>query len=589
MDQDPTPLPLLAYDTETTGLRLHYGDRMFAFSTCAPDGTTEIRRKDRKAVEFFPSLRRAWDGEHNVVMHHAKFDIKATRNEGIEIPDGFPFEDTMLMAAVLFSHLPRGLKDLAYILLGYPQDDERSILKASGPNQDFSRVPHNMMEEYQRHDAERTMLLCLKMLPKIRENIVFSEIYEIEKALVWTTLRMEDRGLLLNERYAKSLVEDLTEKRESCLSDLPFGFNPASAKDVTNLLYHELNLPILKRTPSGNPATDKVTLFELDERFPDCKALERIVAYRAYDHGIAIISSYLGFQDRDHVVHPNINTVGAHTGRESCSEPNLQNVQSEGRLLNRYPVPARRCFMPRPGHVNFHIDYSGIEMRLIIHESRDPEMVRIMKSDKPDPHSVAASVFFRAHDRWAKADPVEKKMLRSAAKNGQFCIAYGGGAPKLARTLNIPVEEAQTALGYYRERFPGIFSLNKQLASKARRAGFIETTFGHRITVDPQKAYTATNFIIQGTAAGILKRAQVRVDRLLQKDLGGKWQILLPVHDEIIIECPRSMLPDSKRILRMIREEMIGFPQFSVPLEVEVEVSTASWADLEEVNINDDK
>lgn len=582
---------LLAYDTETTGLCPYLGDRMFAYSTCDLDGDVVVRRRDASPTTFRSKLRKLWSSGYIMVMHNAKFDMEMTLQEDVDISSDYPFEDTMLMAAVLYSHMPKDLKNLAYTLLGYNgyvdgMDIDAAVVKAAGPAKAYDSVPKTLLDIYQRMDAERTMLLCAHMLPKVREDATFFEIYEMEKRVVRVTMEMEKRGLLLNAARTKKILAELSEKRAHALSILPGNVNPMKPGDVIGLLFHDIGLPVRSLTrKKGIPSTDHTALLNLYSDYPECKELEAIVRFRSFDHGISIINSYLGLRDVSDVLHPSINTVGAHTGRESCSSPNLQNVQkADG--SEEFSIPARRCFRPRPGYVNFHTDFAGIEARLAIHYSRDPAMLEIMRGCKPDPHSAAAELFYAEDGMWENADAKERKRLRNLSKNGQFCIIYGGGAPNLARVLGLSLDAAQRAKARYGRAFPGMLDLNRRIARQARMDGFILTEFGNKIRVDAQKAYVAVNYLIQGTAAGILKRAQIRVADFLKKRTHDSWKLLLPIHDELIIECPRRYLSRSRGILRKIREMMTDFPQFSVPMDIEVKCSTHSWADMEEVNLD---
>jgi len=345
-----------------------------------------------------------------------------------------------------------------------------------------------------------------------------------------------------------------------------------------------LKLPIIKTTKTGMPSTQKnEVLLELRERTKH-PAIETILKFRSFSRGASTIKSYLDLADADGLLHPDINTCAAKTGRESCSRPNLENVSKSAVLLNPYPIPARKIFIPRPGHVLFFIDYAGIEMRLLIYYSREQRLIDLLNVGG-NPHELAAEIFFG--DKYRSASARRKKVLYGASKNANFAIPYGASAEKVAEALGIPGDEGRKRLEYYRRELPGLVSLTPKISARVKSEGFVETAFGRILKVPRNKAYIGTNYLIQGTAAGILKRAQPRVHRYLEKATGGDARILLPIHDEIIIEYPRSMLKDAKEVLCGVREVMIDFEQFDIPLDVDVEMGTFDWEHKETFKIGD--
>lgn len=573
----------IAYDTETTALSRWKGS-MFAYSTCSSQGVIGVRRLDGSALRINQSrriLEELWADQTTAkVMHNAKFDLGHTeRYLGKRLRNN-PIHDTMLMSHILQNHHHgHALKDLAWELAGVPKDDEAAIKVFTRGGGSYQAVPEHLMTEYQKRDAERCMLLFLFFWPQIKENKDYLDCYQNEVALLGTTLDMEDRGVMVAPDRCKKLIAKLERDLQGTLrrfNELTGDtFLPSQPEHLSRFLYQTLKLPILGETKTGRPSTSKETLAELRKQHPH-EALDLIAQYRSWTRGISMLTSYLDMADEEFVIHPNIKTCQAITGRESCSEPNLQNVEKSEALLNPYPVPAREVFRPRPGYVNFHIDYSGIEMRLLIHYSGDQILVDIAKADG-DVHLPAAKIFFGR--RFEEADPAGKKVLRSASKNANFAIAYGAQPAKVATTLGLSPGEGVARFNEYRKTFPKLCSLMRTITRQVMDNGRVITAFGRSIHVPKEMAYIGTNYLIQSTAAEILKRGQVRVHEFLQKETGGDLKILLPIHDELIIECPRKRLKDAKEIITKVSELMVSFPgRFRVPLGVEVQVATVDWA-----------
>lgn len=584
-------MPLLALDTETTGLDLYLQDRMFSYSTCDTSGETGVYRLDGSPVRRHMSkwhleevMQGASEGRMTLTLHNAKFDLTAIeRYLGRHIAEGLAFHDTRLMSHLLQSdHPTQGLKDLAWELARIPRRDAQAVRRWSSEGGDFSRVPEHLMDEYQRLDAYRTILLHLFFFPKIRENPRFVEIYRMERDLIPVTMRMEERGLMIDRRRCEGLIvglqRSLEEVRAEVTKQTGRRLNLSRVEDLVWFLYEFGRIPVGTRTATGKPSTAKEILLELHNSLSGTRRdeiIRTVIKHRAYVRGVAILRGYLRFADGDDVIHPNVKTCGARTGRESCSRPNLQNVEKTETLLNLYPVPARQVFRPRPGCVNVHIDYSGIEMRLLVHYAQPPSLVEILRHGG-DVHEPAALLFWG--DEYRNAEGVRRKSLRNASKNANFALPYGSGADTLARTLGVTLDRAQGLYQDYKARFPELIGLTPKIVEMVRGTGFVEDVFGRRIRVPRDEAYVGTNYLIQGTASGIIKRAQVRLSRLLAQGTSGEVRLLLPVHDELVIEVPRKRLKDFQGLLPGIRREMIDFPQFSVPLDIEADCVTVNWS-----------
>lgn len=590
----------LAYDTECSGLRVNgpAEELPFGYSTGTMDGETAWHRfgtvaKRRSAAERenLAGLDRLWTpgSDFLPVMHNAKFDLGMTAKI-LKRDDGIldrPFHDTFIMSALVQSdHPSHALKELAWEIGGISTEDEKALKPYVSGGRSYELVPDHKMRVYGKQDAYRTMFLYQFFRPKLEADAKRWALYEMEKRLILVTMSMERRGVQLNvpaaERYIAKLEADVEEVLRELEGRCGRRLNPAAPKDLNWLLFKHLALPVVKRTgKTGAPATDKVALAQYRE-MGDYPEIECVLRYRAWSRGRSTIQSYIDLADGEGVLHPNIKTIGARTGRESCSEPNLQNVEKEGVLLNPYPVAARRVFRPRPGYVNFHIDYSGIELRLLVHYSQERAFIDCINTGG-DPHALSASAWFGDEfTKLGEKDP-QRKVLRGASKNATFAVFYGAGINKIALIFDRPIPWAARRYAFYKHAFPKTANLNRDLARRAEAEGFVRTEFGRVVHVPPQEAYVATNYLIQGTAADVLKYAQVNVHDWLRKaGLLGEVNPLLPIHDEIIIEVPRRLLPDAPEIMLEIRRVMTDFGNvFRVPMDVEVLVATADWANKE--------
>lgn len=578
----------IAYDVETTGLHRFQGSRMFALAVCDGERNAEAWRVDGKNQRAgLDRLRDFW-GEQNEatpkVMHNAKFDLAFT-----EKAVGFSLErhaihDTFIMSRLVQSdHYSHALDDVAYDLCAYTRDHDRAIKPYIRGQKNYEKVPAHLMRAYQIADVERTQLLYQFFYPKITADPMLLDVYQTELKLLWVTMRMEERGICLDVGRTRTLIEELKVKAEQVKARVRGRvgqtFDPGSPQKVAALLYGDLQYPVFKKTKGTHkPSTDKDALAQLRE-FTQHPILDDIIEYRSWVRGQSTLASYIDFQDETGRVHCNIRTAGAITGREACADPNLQNVEKEGQLRNPFPVPARRCFRPAVGYVNFHVDYAGIELRILVHYSDDVKMLECLNHGDGDVHSLAASVFYGK--RFTECtDKNTRKMLRSAAKNANFAIPYGASAAKVAATLGLPLKQATERYAVYKATFPGLSGLSTTIAGWVKRDGFVRTAFGRIIHVPKHQAYIGTNYTVQGTAADVLKRAQVRLGPWLKAETGGRVQMILPIHDELIIEVPRDMLGECPELFRGIRHEMIRdfMPPLKVPLEVEVDYTTRDWA-----------
>lgn len=607
----------VAFDVETVGLDPYRGGYIFAYALCDEEGQTQVYRFDgtdgagnrKRLQELF------YDVSIAKVAHHYHFELAMLLNSGFTVPEGTVWHDTMLISQMLENLAPsHALDDLAYKWGGYPTDTDREVVRARQIYGTYDKIPKELMTRYQRTDVERTMLLFLSLYPKLQEDEGMHADYLNEIALVKTTVEMEMNGIMVDRAEANKLLQWLERENQSAADEMEgmgYTINLNSPKQLNRLLYVDLGLTPPSFTRANEPSTDKDAIEILRANATDpnvVKVLDCILRRRSYTKGVSMVNSYLAAMNPDGIIFPHINTNKAQTGRESSENPNMQNISKEAALKTRFPVPARQCFRARPGHLLFLIDYAGIEMRLIVEHTQDQELVELIVNNG-DPHALAASLFygekfmdpyhaisfvkerdekmrrevakaFQSQDYPEVFDqyyPKAKKMLRTAAKNAQFALAYGGGLSRVAETLMLSEKEAEPGFEAYKRRFPGVANMTKKAIRQVERRGYITTSFGRKLCVNPSKPYAGSNYLIQGTAAGILKRAQIRVHEYLKRELRGEVKLLLPIHDELILECPRRLLPSVPEIAARVSHLMTYMPEIQVPLAVEWKMTTWTW------------
>lgn len=584
-------MKIISYDTETTGLFWSLGDEMFAFSTCDYDGNVTVQRIDggdvRRAIGI-ERLETIWsDTETAKVLHNAKFDLAFTEKcLGHPVAFSCEIHDTLVMSKLLFRSLSHGLKELCWEMFGFPTDDEEAVSRyAAGRN--YQTVPEAIMTRYQGRDAERTMLLFRALYPELLKEPKLLELYNMEIELIKHTLRSEQRGVRYNKVEAVKLKAELRLAMEEAQKEIARitgrVINPESSVDVANVLYNILKLPVIKLTKEKKPSTDLEVLNYY--RLRDVPVAAPIMKYRACSHGLSAMNNYERFCDASGHIHPTINTVQAVTGRESCSNPNLQNIAKEETGKNPYSFPARRLFIPDKGYVNLHIDFAGIEIRLIAHCSRDENLILTIRSGQ-DPHIKAAALFYGPLFKYIveMGDKEKLATVRHAAKQGQYAIAYGASSKKLSIVLGLTPSEGEAAAKAYKGEYSGVGKFASDCIRQVWRNGYIETEFGRRVYCDKNQAYRAPNYKVQGTAADILKMAYTRVAAYLLAETNGEAEILLPVHDELVIAWPRSRLGDLDRCLVDIEALMTHFENLTVPMDIEVKLATTCWADAKAYN-----
>ena len=498
---------------------------------------------------------------------HGKYDLHVLRRHGVEVR-GYA-DDTMLESFVLNSGSNRhDMDSLAKRFLGYETVKYEDVAGKGAKQIPFSQVAVDDATRYAAEDADVTLRLHRAIGPRLAAEPGLERVYrDIEMPLVPVLARVEANGVMIDSDELRRQSADLSKRmlaaQQKATELAGRTFNLDSPKQLQALLFDELKLPVLVKTPTGQPSTNEEAL----EAIADQHELPRVILeYR----GLAKLRSTYTDKLPEMVnpatgrVHTSYHQAGAATGRLSSTDPNLQNIPirtEDGRRI-------RKAFIAPPGRRLVACDYSQIELRIMAHLSQDPGLVRAFESGADIHRATAAEVFGR------KLEDVTANERR-AAKAINFGLMYGMSAFGLARQLGIGRGEAQDYIALYFSRYPGVRDYMERTRQQAREQGYVETVFGRRLYLEyinkgtqGQRAgaeRAAINAPMQGTAADIIKRAMIGVDAWLA-DHRERALMILQVHDELVFEVEADFVPT---LLEEAAARMATAAQLSVPLVVD--------------------
>jgi len=524
------------------------------------------RQLDRAAVlaTLTPVLA---DPDKRKLGQHGKYDLHVLRRHGVEV-QGYA-DDTMLESFVLNAGSNRhDMDSLAKRFLGYDTVKYEDVAGKGAKQIPFSQVAVDDATRYAAEDADITLRLHRAIAPKLAAEPGLESVYrDIEMPLVPVLARIEANGVMIDGAELRRQSADLSKRmlaaQQKATELAGRTFNLDSPKQLQALLFDELKLPVLVKTPTGQPSTNEEAL----EAIADQHELPRVILeYR----GLAKLRSTYTDKLPEMVnpdtgrVHTSYHQAGAATGRLSSTDPNLQNIPirtEDGRRI-------RKAFVAPPGRKLVACDYSQIELRIMAHLSQDPGLVRAFESGADIHKATAAEVFGR------KLEDVTGNERR-AAKAINFGLMYGMSAFGLARQLGIGRGEAQDYIALYFSRYPGVRDYMERTRQQAREHGYVETVFGRRLYLEyinkgtqGQRAgaeRAAINAPMQGTAADIIKRAMIGVDAWLA-DHRAQALMILQVHDELVFEADAGFVPT---LLEEATARMAAAAQLSVPLVVD--------------------
>ena len=570
---------LICFDTETTSLDALRAELVgLAFSTRAGEGAYlpvahiypgAPAQLDRAAVlaKLRPVLE---DASKPKLAQNAKYDIHVLRQHGVQLR-GLA-HDSMLESFVLNSTASRhDMDSLAKNYLGYTPIAYSEVAGKGAKQISFAEVDLEVARDYSAEDADITLRLHQALWPKLEAEPTLARVYrEIELPLVQVLADMEAAGVLIDADELRRQSQDLgrrmleLQKRGFELAGRSFNFD--SPKQLGALLFDELGLPALVKTPGGAPSTNEEAL----EAIADRHELPRLILdYRSLAKLRGTYTDKLpeAIHPDSRRVHTSFHQTGAATGRLSSSDPNLQNIPirtEDGRRI-------RRAFIAPPGSKLVACDYSQIELRIMAHLSEDPGLLSAFAGGQDVHRATAAEVFGVPLD---EVGPDQRR----AAKAINFGLMYGMSAFGLAKQLGIDRGEAQDYIALYFARYPGVQGYMERVRQQAREFGYVETVFGRRLYLNDIHARqqglragaerAAVNAPMQGSAADIIKRAMLDLHAWLGTQ-DGRARMVLQVHDELVFECREDFVDT---LVTEAKRRMQAAAELRVPLTVEAGV-----------------
>ena len=506
------------------------------------------------------------------VGQNFKYDLTIFARNGIDV-QGVAF-DTMLESYVLNSTGRHNMDDLAKRYLGH-QTITFEEIAGKGKNQlTFNQIPLEQAAEYAAEDADVTMKLQQVLWEKLSKEPTLEKLFkEMELPLLGVLSRMERRGVLIDSDalflQSNEIANRLSELEEQAYVLAGQPFNLASTKQLQEILFDKLGLPIIQKTPKGAPSTNEEVLEELAFSHELPKVL---VEHRGLSKLKSTYTDKLPQMVNPQTgrVHTSYHQAVTATGRLSSSDPNLQNIpirNEEGRRI-------RQAFIAREGFTVVAADYSQIELRIMAHLSQDQGLINAFTQGKDIHRSTAAEIF------GVSLDEVTSEQRRNA-KAINFGLIYGMSAFGLSRQLGIGRADAQSYMDLYFKRYPGVQTFMHDIREKAKAQGYVETLFGRRLYLPDinssngmrRKAAerVAINAPMQGTAADIIKRAMIQLDQKLQND--PDIAMIMQVHDELVFEVRSEKVAFYSEL---IKTHMESAADLVVPLIVDVGQGT-NW------------
>jgi DNA polymerase-1 len=569
---------LTCFDTETTSLD-PMAAQVVGLSFCVTAGEAcyvPLAHRypgapDQLGREAVLARLRPWleSARHRKVGQNAKYDRHVLANHGIDVRG--VAHDTLLASYVLESHQRHDMDSLATRHLGAKTILYEEVAGKGASSIPFDQVSVERATEYSAEDADVTFQLHGALWPRIEADARLRHIYaDIEMPVSGVLLAMERTGVLVDAALLATQGNELgakmmeLERKAHELAGQPF--NLASPKQLGEILFGQLKLPPVKKTPSGAPSTDEEVLEKLALDHPLPRAL---LEHRALAKLKSTYTDKLPrmVNPRTGRVHTNYAQAVAVTGRLSSTDPNLQNIPvrtAEGRRI-------REAFIAPPGSKIVSADYSQIELRIMAHLSGDGSLIDAFAAGE-DIHRHTASEVFGV----SGADVTSEQ--RRYAKVINFGLIYGMSAFGLAANLGIERAAAQSYMDRYFQRYPGVAAYMERTRSEARERGYVETVFGRRLWLPDITSANqsrrqgaerqAINAPMQGTAADLVKLAMIAVQGWIESE-GLATKLIMQVHDELVLEVPEGELG---RVKPRVEKLMTGVASLAVPLVVEAGV-----------------
>lgn len=572
------PRPVLAVDTETDALGA-MNSNLCGISLSAQVGVAYYVAVRGLGECLDPQLVREKLGpllaDPNIpkIGQNIKYDLNSLRVFGLQVQG--VFLDTMVASYILnSSRLSHGMDALAADLLGVHKIPTTDLIGKASKQISFAEVPIERTATYAGEDADVTLRLAEYFYPRLVAQQLDQLTLTLEMPLVQVLADMEYQGVSVDRQLLATMSQEIGEKlvtlAEKIRTAAGVDFNHDSPKQLADVLFNKLKLPIIKKTKTG-PSTDIDVLEELSDKHP-VPAL--IVEYRQLGRLKSTYLDALGRQvnPRTGRVHASFNQSVAATGRLSSSDPNLQNIPIRTEIGRQI----RRAFIPGDAqHLLLTADYSQIELRVLAHFCQDPALLEAFAKDK-DVHRVVAAEIFQLPEAQITSEQ------RSIAKTVNFGIIYGQTGFGLSKVLHIPQAQASEFIAAYKKRFPQIDQFSQECIKLASLQGYVETILKRRRAIpDINSAIqsrrqfgqrAALNSVIQGSAADLIKLAMVQVHEAL-RDRVNDAKIIIQVHDELVLEARSEIIEE---IAALVRQKMEHAMELKVPLKVDINWG-ANW------------
>jgi DNA polymerase-1 len=574
--------PLTSFDTETTsldamqaeivGISLSVGVGCAAYIPVAhrgPDAPAQLPR-DEVLAKLKPWLE---SHDKKKLGQHLKYDEQVLANYGIEL-NGVE-HDTLLESYVLESHRTHDMDSLASRHLGVKTIKYEEVAGKGAQQIGFDEVPLDKAAEYAAEDADITLQLHEALFPQVEREAGLLHVYRnIELPTARVLRKMERNGVLIDSerlrRQSNEIAARLIELEAEAYALAGGEFNLGSPKQIGQIFFERLQLPVIKKTPSGAPSTDEEVLQKLAEDYPLPKLL---LEHRGLSKLKSTYTDKLPrmVNPKTGRVHTNYAQAVAVTGRLASNDPNLQNIPvrtAEGRRI-------REAFIAPEGSKIISADYSQIELRIMAHISGDESLLRAFAQGEDIHRATAAEVF--------GVTPLEvSNDQRRIAKVINFGLIYGMSSFGLASNLGITRDAAKLYIDRYFARYPGVARYMDETRSSAKVKGYVETVFGRRLWLPeinggngPRRQAAeraAINAPMQGTAADLIKLSMIAVQGWLEREQ-AKSRMIMQVHDELVLEVPDDELAVVRDKLPQL---MCGVAELKVPLVAEVGVGV-NW------------
>jgi DNA polymerase-1 len=567
---------VVSFDTETTGLDPMQA-QLVGMSFCAEPGRAAYLPlahsgpgvAEQVGVKRALELLRPWleNPERRKLGQNLKYDQHVLANHDVSLRG--IVDDTLLESYVLESHMRHDMDSLATRHLGVKTISYDEVTGKGAQRIGFDQVDLERATAYAAEDADITLRLHRVLAPQLAADARLQSVYaDIEMPAREVLFRMERNGVLIDaallEKQSAELGAKMLALEQKAFLEAGQPFNLNSPKQIGEIFFEQLKLPVVKKTPSGAPSTDEEVLEKLALDYPLPKTL---LEYRGLTKLKSTYTDKLPrmINARTGRVHTNYGQATAVTGRLASNDPNLQNIPvrtGEGRRI-------REAFIAPPGHQIVSADYSQIELRIMAHLSRDPGLLKAFAAGE-DVHRATAAEIFNRGIADVGADE------RRAAKTINFGLIYGMSAFGLAIQLNLDRSTAQAYIDSYFARYPGVKRYMDETRAQARDAGYVETVFGRRLWLQEIRSSNqarrqgaeraAINAPMQGTAADLIKMAMIAVQRWLDSRR-LQTRLIMQVHDELVLEVPEGELAMIKAELPGL---MTGVANLEVPLLVDV-------------------